>query len=126
MGPDELMAELDKAKNKNMAGLSAGDKARAEQIASVPETKRVLSPDEQNFIDNLAGRLPVIIARKEVPHYLGGIVSPSALASADSAGRGPEAAYKIGVRMVAYETKSLLEWVASHYGITRLRKINHF
>ena len=125
MGPEELMGQLDKIQAVSLDERSALDKVRVEKAASRPATERVLSSDEQGFVESLSGLLPPIIARKEVPHHLGGIVSPSALASADSAGRGPEVAYKIGGRMVAYETKSLLKWVATHFGISRLRKINH-
>ncbi len=54
--------------------------------------------------------LPPVIARKKVAHYLGGVITPCALANADSRGRGPKGRFNVG-RTVCYDTAQLLEWL---------------
>jgi len=44
----------------------------------------------------LLPKLPPVIAQKEVPRFLGGVVSSQTLSNADAAGEGPEIAYRLG------------------------------
>ena len=58
--------------------------------------------------------------------FLPGLVKPQTLAHADSAGLGPEVAWKIG-RKVAYRTDSLLLWLVGRFGgVSRLVDANKF
>ncbi|MBU4526538.1 MAG: hypothetical protein KUA37_02095 [Desulfomicrobium sp.] len=66
---------------------------------------------KQEFITFWEAKLPPVIARKEIAWFLGGIVSRQALANADTAGTGPKKCWRIGPKSVAYETRSLLEWL---------------
>jgi len=61
------------------------------------------------FVD-LIGKLPPVIARREVNERFGGIISPKTLANLDSQGIGPEGKHRLGNR-VFYETSKLLEWL---------------
>lgn len=61
-------------------------------------------------LQDLADRLPLTMARTDVPRLLGGIVSSKTLANADSSGTGPQGRFKLG-RKVAYETSQLLSWL---------------
>lgn len=82
-----------------------------------------LTSDEQEFIQTLTTALPPVIARKEVSHFLGGIVSPHTVKNADIAGTGPEVAWRVG-RKVAYKTESLLLWIVGlPGGISRLQNL---
>lgn len=55
-----------------------------------------LPPEEEEFMNTLIANLPPVIARKEVSRYLGGMVATQTLSNADSAGIGPEVAYRVG------------------------------
>lgn len=66
---------------------------------------------KQEFIAFWEAKLPPVIARKEIAWFLGGIVSRQVLANADAAGTGPKKSWRIGPKSVAYETRSLLEWL---------------
>ncbi len=59
---------------------------------------------------NLIGKLPPVIARREVREKLGGIISPKTLANLDSQGLGPDGKHRIGNR-VFYDTSKLLAWL---------------
>lgn len=72
--------------------------------------------DVTDMIALLRSHLPPVIARKKVEYFLGGIVSSSHLASADSAGTGPDISYDVG-DCVAYETESLLEYVSRKWPV---------
>jgi len=80
---------------------------------------RKLSPEEEEFISTLVSSLPPVIARKEVARYLGGMVASQTLSNADSAGLGPEVAYRVG-RTVAYKTESLVKWVVDRFGVVKI------
>lgn len=66
---------------------------------------------EKVDLQKLMERLPPTMARTDVPRLLGGIMSSKTLANADSKGIGPSGRFKLG-RKVAYETSSLLSWLA--------------
>lgn len=51
-----------------------------------------------------------LVARREVTRFSGGILNPRTLANLDSQGEGPPRV-KWGAKMVAYPTKSLVEWM---------------
>lgn len=59
-------------------------------------TPRKLTPEEKEFMNTLISNLPPVIARKEVSRFLGGVVATQTLSNADSAGMGPEIAYRVG------------------------------
>ena len=127
MKPEELMRELDEYQSVQMAGVMANTGLKPVLQASEPthaDLDRRLSHEEKEFIDNLLKCLPPIIARKAVPHYLGGLLSQQTLAMADSAGLGPEIAYRIG-RNIAYKTDSLVRWLVGRYGVKRLVNIKN-
>lgn len=80
---------------------------------------RQLTPDEQEFVLTLESGLPPVIARKQVEHFLGGIVSRKALANADSRGEGPEDAYAVG-KCIVYKTTSLLHWLVRQRPVRKI------
>ncbi len=82
------------------------------------KNKMLLTPEQEDFLKEFSG-LPPVIARKEVEHFLGGLVARKTLANADARGEGPEVAWAVG-RNVAYRTRSLLEWVLRNFEIRRL------
>ena len=127
MRPEELMRGLEPSQSSEMAGFMADSSLKT--VLEKPELTqdaldRRLSKEEKEFIDNLIKCLPPIIARKAVPQFLGGLLSPQTLAMSDSAGVGPEVAYKIG-RNVAYRTDSLVRWIVGRFGVKRLININN-
>lgn len=81
--------------------------------AKVQETQAV---DATDMLALLRAHLPPVIARKKVEYFLGGIVSASHLAKADSRGTGPDVAYNVG-DCVVYETESLLQYVAARWPV---------
>lgn len=81
-----------------------------------------LSPEEEEFISTLVSGLPPVIARKEVKRYLGGMIASQTLCNADSAGVGPEVAYRVG-RVVTYRTESLVRWIVERFGVVRLASL---
>ena len=62
--------------------------------------------------NDLADKLPPIIARSQVEKLLGGVISAKRLANLDSRGEGPKQRMRIG-RKIAYRTEDLLEWLAA-------------
>ena len=125
MRPEELDSKLTQANEASRAAMAAGRQKKAEaraQTAGPPE--RAMNADEEQFVQDLLPHLPPVIARAKVPQILGGLVGVGSLANADSAGRGPEKAYKIGCRMVAYNTESLLRWIVIHFGVSRIKTIS--
>ena len=125
MRPEELMRGLEQSPPTARAGLMADSSLKAamqgSELTQEAQNGR-LSKEEKEFIDNLIKCLPPIIARKAVPKFLGGLLSQQTLAMADSAGVGPEVAYKIG-RNVAYRTDSLVRWIVGRFGVKRLINI---
>lgn len=80
---------------------------------------RKLTAEEEEFISTLVSSLPPVIARKEVNRYLGGMVASQTLSNADSAGMGPEVAYRVG-RTITYRTESLVRWVVDRFGVVKV------
>ena len=64
------------------------------------------SVDFGKFIEHL----PPIMARQEVPQYLGGVISSKTLANLDTAGMGPPR-IRIG-RKIIYPTAEFLKWLS--------------
>lgn len=59
----------------------------------------------------LANRWPSsVIAREKVSIATGGAVSPKSLANADSLGKGPDGAFRVG-KKVCYPIASLIAWL---------------
>lgn len=65
--------------------------------------------EKQFSLENLAKRLPPLIARDQVERLLGGVISGKRLANLDSLGLGPKR-IRIG-RKVAYKTDDVLAWL---------------
>ena len=62
---------------------------------------------------DMADRWPSAwVARTEVEHFTGGIVSEKYLANLDSLGKGPEGRVRVG-RKIAYPVLSLIKWLES-------------
>ncbi len=64
------------------------------------------------MLNDLANSLPPVITRKKIKKYFGEVVTPGALANADSRGTGPRVRYRVG-RDIMYPTAYLLEWLES-------------
>ncbi|WP_419780314.1 hypothetical protein [Maridesulfovibrio sp.] len=69
---------------------------------------------QDTFFKNLLAELPPIIPRKELPKYLGNLISVGYMANLDSAGHGPESR-RIGGHVV-YERDSFVQWLESRTG----------
>jgi len=127
MKPEELLPGLESTLPSQLAG--GRTNTGLKPVIEPPEPThadldRRLTQEERDFIDNLMKSLPPIIARKAAPTFLGGLLSQQTLAAADSAGLGPEIAYRIG-RNVAYRTDSLVRWLVGRFGVKRLVNINN-
>ncbi len=142
MGPDEMLKQFDKCQkfgNKNNRGISGmpsetpscpgaqqDHEGTRRNMNSERALKARLNDEEKEFIECLVSALPPIIGRAEVDRFLPGLVKPQTLAQADSAGLGPEIAWKLG-RKVAYKTDSLLLWLVGRYGgVTRMIDIKKY
>jgi hypothetical protein len=143
IGPDEMMRQLDKSReaHRNNSGryslslppeaASATGGHQANEYGrhnadSERALKARLNDEEKEFIEYLAKALPPIIGRAEVDRFLPGLIKPHTLAQADSAGLGPEIAWRLG-RKVAYRTDSLLLWLVGRFGgVVRLIDIKKF
>lgn len=66
---------------------------------------------EKPSLENLAEKLPSIIARDHVEDFLCGVISSRRLANLDAMGEGPKRV-RIGGK-IAYRRKDLLEWIES-------------
>lgn len=136
MRPEDMLRQYEKCRNAGtentpgtsgssagMGASSCGHKSHERTQSNMDSERRLkarLNDEEKDFIDYLAGTLPPIIGRAEVDRFLPGLVKPQTLAQADSAGLGPEIAWKLG-RKVAYRTDSLLLWLVGRYGgVTRM------
>lgn len=132
MKPEELMTQLEKCQK-----VSERDAVSGQAALSLPPMtdkrakalKSQLTDDEKDFIQYMGKALPPVIGRAEVARFLPGLIKPQTLAHADSAGLGPEVAWKVG-RKVAYRTDSLLLWLVGRCGVSRLigsdKFIEHF
>jgi hypothetical protein len=80
----------------------------------------VLTEDEREFVTTALQGLPPVIARHEVSHYLGGLVSPNSMRNSDLEGDGPEVAWRVG-KKIAYKTESLILWIVQNKGVERVK-----
>ena len=129
MKPEEVEMMFERCK---MAGQRQPDKEGGQPIGTLPTIaarqkalRQQLTDDEKDFIQYLVEALPPVIGRAEVDRFLPGLIKPQTLALADSAGLGPEVAWKVG-RKVAYRTDSLVLWLVGRCGISRLVHVNKF
>lgn len=127
MGPDELLRGLAKCKEGDERDGKPNEGSMPSSIAKhrMNALQQKLSEDERAFIQYMSDRLPPVIGRSQVERFLPGLIKPQTLAQADSAGLGPEVAWRVG-RKVAYRTDSLLLWLVGRCGITRLVDIRNF
>lgn len=73
--------------------------------------KQQMPPEpELTILKPLLAKLPPMIARKEVKHFTGGVISPQTLANADNTGTGPAVRYRINDSIV-YPTSFLLHYL---------------
>ncbi|NDV24316.1 AlpA family transcriptional regulator [Desulfovibrio sp. JC022] len=64
---------------------------------------------QQTVFESLLETLPPLVPRKDLPKYLGSLISIGHMANLDSAGLGPQS-IKIGGRVV-YTRESLVQWL---------------
>lgn len=69
------------------------------------------SKQQDSFFENLLKDLPPVFPRKDVPKYLGSLLSVGYIANLDSAGLGPESR-RVGGNVV-YERESFVRWLMS-------------
>ena len=81
-----------------------------------------LTETEHEFVQAFIESLPPYIARKQIGKCLGGVIANQSLSNADTAGEGPEIAYKVG-RNIVYNTETLLVWIAKRYGVEKIHKM---
>ncbi len=74
------------------------------------ELQEIIDAYELKHLGFLIERLPPIIERTEIRHYLGGLVAPETVRHAESTKKGPREVIKLG-RKTAYPTASLLQWL---------------
>ena len=120
MGPAEANGHLDRC----LADDGRREEARRAAAGKPAPGEKDLAPDEEAFIAEFTKVLPPVIARKDIPQHLGGLVSVSTLSHADSAGTGPAGAYRVGAHCVVYRTDQLLRWIVSRFGVRRVININ--
>jgi hypothetical protein len=84
---------------------------------------RQLTDEEEVFVRTMADKLPPVIARKHLFHFLGGIVARKTVSNADAVGDGPKASYRLG-RTIVYDTEPLLIWLVKRLGVKKLRHID--
>ena len=77
------------------------------------ETKGANMNTEQ-FWDRLSRSMPPVFPRKDVPKFMGSLITPAALANLDSKGVGPIISLKIG-KYTAYEKISFITWLKTRY-----------
>ena len=113
-----------------MAATRQPEKGSGPKVGTLPSIaarsnalRQQLTDDEKDFIQYLVSALPPVIGRAEVDRFLPGLIRPQTLAHADSAGLGPEVAWKVG-RKVAYRTDSLVLWLVGRCGISRLVSVD--
>ena len=63
------------------------------------------------ILEQLGRELPVLVSRKDVPKFLGGMISSCYLANLDCVGEGPPRV-RLG-RRVGYTREGLLAWLES-------------
>lgn len=126
MGPEEMMKKFKECKDADHQKKSDLPELRPHENSRAITLRKQLTDDEKDFLEYLVSALPPIIGRAEVDRYLPGLVKPQTLAHADSAGYGPEVAWKVG-RKVAYRTDSLVLWLIGRFGgVSRMVELNKF
>jgi len=129
MGPDEMMKKFKECKNTELQrkkDILVQRPHEADENKRAAALRKQLTDDEKDFMQYLVSALPPIIGRSEVDRYLPGLIKPQTLAHADSAGFGPEVAWKVG-RKVAYRTDSLVLWLIGRFGgVSRMVELNKF
>lgn len=86
------------------------------------ESGNGLTAVENEFVQTFVESLPPYIARKQIEKCLGGVIANQSLSNADTAGEGPEIAYRVG-RNIVYNTETLLVWIVNRYGVEKVEKI---
>lgn len=86
------------------------------------ESENGLTAVENEFVQTFVESLPPYIARKQIEKCLGGVIANQSLSNADTAGEGPEIAYRVG-RNIVYNTETLLVWIVNRYGVEKVEKI---
>lgn len=84
-----------------------------------------LTPEQVEFVRYWEAGLPLVIARKEVGYFLGGIITTGCLAKEDSRGTGPQGRVAIG-SCVAYPRRNLLVWLVQKRGLQLLKSVGEF
>ena len=84
-----------------------------------------LTPEQIEFVRFWEAGLPLVIARKEVGFFLGGIITTGCLAKEDSRGTGPQGRVAIG-SCVAYPRRNLLVWLVQKRGLQLLKSVGEF
>lgn len=65
----------------------------------------------QNTFSNLADKWPSsLVARTEIEHFTGGIISQKYISNLDSQGLGPSGRVRIG-RKIAYPVDDVIAWL---------------
>ena len=77
-------------------------------------------PPAEEFRQLLLNKLPPVIAREDVESQIGGVISMKTLANADSSGKGPMGAFRVG-RKVVYPTEALVSWIIDAMGVDRIK-----
>lgn len=123
MGSEKLISKFKKSQLDDFRNLMGWPGQSPAKLENEPWYKQ-LTGDEREFIDALLPKLPPVIIRKAVPEALGQMVACQTLSNADSAGQGPEVAWRVG-RHVVYRTDSLLCWIISRFGVSRIINLNN-
>ena len=127
MKPEEVSMMFERCK---MVAAQQPEKMSGPKVGTLPSIaarsnalRQQLTDDEKDFIQYMVSALPPVIGRSEVDRFLPGLIKPQTLAHADSAGLGPEVAWKVG-RKVAYRTDSLVLWLVGRCGISRMVSVD--
>lgn len=123
MGLEKMIGQSNKNQVNNIHDLTDLPGQNPIRRENEPWYKQLTS-DEREFIDALLPKLPPVISRKAVPGVLGQVVACQTLSNADSAGQGPEVAWRVG-RHVVYRTDALLCWIICRYGVSRIVNLNN-
>ncbi|MBC8393442.1 MAG: hypothetical protein H8E17_12855 [Deltaproteobacteria bacterium] len=71
----------------------------------------------ENVFQSMAERWPSsFVARTEVKHFTGGIISEKYLANLDCQGKGPAGRIRTG-RKISYPVASFIEWLESRSAV---------
>ncbi len=80
---------------------------------SFKKLKKLTTPPDSgdSFFESLRKALPAVFPRKDLPRYIGSLISVGYMANLDSSGQGPESR-RIGGNIV-YERDSFILWLIS-------------